>query len=85
MSALWWRFPSKEARMEKGEHVIRFAGIPEAFVSGSAADSVEHAIQAAYENAKHQFPGKRTFRVVDIYVTGENPVTGYSVVLGTTG
>jgi flavin-binding protein dodecin len=73
--------------MEEGGQPHRISGAPVTFVSGYSAQSIEAAIEAAHENAKKTIPhrGKRTFRVVDIYVTAENPVTGYSVVLETTG
>jgi hypothetical protein len=73
--------------MEEGGQPHRVAGVPVTFVSGYSAKSIEAAVEAAHDNAKKTIPraGRRTYRVVDIYVTGNNPVTGYSVVLETTG
>jgi len=41
--------------------------------------SVEEAIGDAYEKGKRS--GHRVFRVQDIYVYGDNPISGYRVVV----
>jgi len=40
---------------------------------------LETALQSAWEEAKAS--GHRVFRVQDIYVFGENPISGYHVII----
>ncbi len=43
------------------------------------SESLDGAFEAAYRNARDDRTGTLTFRVVDIEVTGNNPITEYKV------
>jgi flagellar biosynthesis/type III secretory pathway protein FliH len=60
-------------------------GKPESqgFASGKG-EHLEEAFQDAWEQAKAAGNEEPTLKVVDIFVEGTNPLSGYSVVLGHT-
>ncbi len=50
--------------------------------SGSGR-SLEDALEDAYENGKAS--GKHVFKVNHIFITGDNPLSGYGVVISPSG
>jgi hypothetical protein len=62
---------------------------PEQFFAGRAAveeglgagATLEKAIDNAYQNARGNQTGRKTFRVAHIYVSGDNPISEYTVIV----
>jgi hypothetical protein len=47
---------------------------------GGSGKTLDEALENAYENGKRG-SGKKSFRVEHIYLQGENPLSGYAVVI----
>ena len=48
-------------------------------------ETLEEAFNNAWEEGKQQFHGAKTLEVLRILVHGENPISGYSVILSPVG
>jgi hypothetical protein len=67
-----------DSNVSPPEEILGQAGIP-----GDGRD-LQAAIANAWENAKGQ-SGHRTYRVQEILVWGENPISGYRVIITPVG
>jgi hypothetical protein len=46
-----------------------------------AGGTLEKALNVAYQNARGSQGGRKTYRVAHIYVTGDNPISEYTVIV----
>ena len=67
-----------DSELNPPEEILGQVGIP-----GDGRD-LAAAIENAWENAKGQ-SGHRTYRVQEILVWGENPISGYRVIITPVG
>jgi hypothetical protein len=68
-------------------------GWPEQFFLGratvekgaGAGPTLEKAIDNAYQEARGNQTGRKTYRVAHIYVSGDNPISEYTVIIAAPG